>query len=270
MITETLKPFYNEENDIWGYPQEYKKIKFYPIKMKDTHIKDIFYEVFCVPKKYIQNADILRMSYLKFAISIGVVSNKDKPEIFLDKLVAYFSYVTKIDIKDISIGYSGTDYNNIKWHIMLNDTKITESDFEILREMMLVQNGLSLRFIEDYDPDLEKKLMLKNKTSGTMTLKDQVFVFCSLLNKTISEVEEYTLFQFKYQLMKLTAIQEYVLYKPLEASGQIKFTDGSKIKSYFSETENIGRYDDILIHKETFMKESSLMNDKMVGQSSYK
>jgi hypothetical protein len=70
--------------------------------------------------------------------------------------------------------------------------------------------------------------------------------------------------------MRMTAIQEYILYKPLEASGQIKFTDGSKIKSYFSVSENVGRYDDILIHKETFMKKSALMNDQMVEQSKSK
>lgn len=267
MITEILKPFYHEENDIWGHPQEYKGIKIYPIKVKDTRMKDAFYEILCVPKKHIQNVDILRMSYLKFAISVGVSSNKKAPEVFLDRLVEFFSYITKTDIEKVSIGYSGADYQHIKWHIMLDDKKITESDFEVIREIMLTQNGLSLRYVEDYNPDLEKKLMLKNKMSGTMTLKDQVFVFCSLLNKTVFEIEDYTLFQFKHQLMRMTAIQEYLIYKPLEASGQIKFADGSKMKGYHSIPENVGRYDDILIHKEAFMKESALMNDKMVGQS---
>lgn len=270
MISENLRSIYNEESDIWGHPQQYKGINIYPIKIQETKMKDLFYEIFCVPKRYIQDVEILRMSYLKFIINMGITANKEKPEIFFDKLIAFFSYITKVDKEKITIGYSGVDYRNVKWHIMLDEIKITETDFENIREIVLVQNGLSLRFVEDYDPDLEKKLMLKNKTSGAMTLKDQVFVFCSLLNKTLSEIEEYTLFQFKHQFMRMTAIQEYILYKPLEASGQIKFTDGSKIKSYFSVSENVGRYDDILIHKETFMKKSALMNDQMVEQSKSK
>lgn len=267
MISENLKLFYNEESDIWGYPQEYKGIKLYPIKMKETKIKDLFYKILCVPKRYIQNVDILRMSYLKFAMNMGITANKDSPETFFDELTAFLSYVTKVDTNKITISYSGVDYRHVKWFIMLDEIKITESDFENIREIILVQSGLSLRFVEDYDPDLEKKLMLKNNVSATMTLKDQVFVFCSLLNKTLPEIEEYTLFQFKHQFMRMTAIQDYMIYKPLEASGQIKLNDGSKIKSYFSVSENVGRYDDILIHKESFMKKSALMNDQMVEQS---
>ena len=259
MISESLQPFYNNENDIWGKPQTYKGITFYPIKVCETDIKRLFYRILCTPKKHLQAVEYIKMSYLKFILFTGVAVFKADNKDFEKDLTDFFSYITKCP--DVFIENDG-----VKLFLRFGDITLTESDFDNVREMILIQNGLSFRYVEDYDPFLEEKLMQMIKISGETTMEDQVFVFVSLLKKTLPEIMDYTMFQFKHHLSRLSALQEYNMYRPLEASGQIKLDNGAKIKGYYSLPLSEGRYDSILINKDAFIKKAGFLKDSSVQQ----
>ena len=157
-----------------------------------------------------------------------------------------------------------------RWHLVVEDVKINESDFDIVREIILVQNGLSLKYIEDYNPELEEKLNIKNGAYSKFSFEDQVFVLTSFLNKVPEDIKGYTLYQFKKHLARVLAIQEYSLYRPLEASGQIKLENGQKINNFYHLSDGDGRYDSILINKEEFVKKSGFLNDSSIKQISRK
>ena len=57
---------YDTTLDIWGEPQEYRGIKFYPIKLKELKYQRLMYGLFGYPKNYIPDKTILKLSYLKF------------------------------------------------------------------------------------------------------------------------------------------------------------------------------------------------------------
>jgi hypothetical protein len=78
------------------------------------------------------------------------------------------------------------------------------------------------------------------------------------MQKTVDDIKDYTIYQFNSQLERLGILKEFELYKPLEASGQIKLQNGSEIKHYLSHIKKAGRYDGILISKEAYVEHSDI------------
>jgi len=250
-LNNIISSIYDNNNDIWGNPQKYKDINFYPLKLKEQQYKKIFYNLFCFPKNSIQDKDILKMSYLKFLIIILAGSNR--PELIKD-LTSFFQHITQENKIEILYGENKNikdELSKITLKFIIGEVEFTESEFDNIREIILEQNGTSIDFIEQYNPELEEKLNTFNKTADTTEFKDEVFAFCSLLGKTITEIGEYTLFQYKIHIEKLLLLQEFQLYKPLEISGQITLKKG-EIKHFLSSSKKSGRYDSILIGKESF------------------
>lgn len=246
---------YIEENDIWGNPQIYKGIKFYPLKISDTKYINLLYKILSYPKNYIPDKQIIKMSYLKFILyPIQYSLNKDGTEI-QDGIIEFLKYVTKIEDINISYVIDGSDFNldSITLNIKIGEIIISEYDFDIIREIILEQNSIGIDYIEDYNPELEKKLEFIKKDFNDISFKDEIFIFCSLMRKTLMEISNYTIFQFKAQLEHLIVLKDYDIYKPLEASGQIKFQNKNSLKHYISSIKKQGRYDSILVKKDSYV-----------------
>ena len=73
----------------------------------------------------------------------------------------------------------------------------------------------------------------------------------SLLKKTIDEIGEYSLFQFRMQIEKCFALSTYEIHRPMEAWVEIK---GDGVSHFlFHSDRNRGRYDDILIERKKYV-----------------
>jgi len=267
-MNNIVQQIYNPDNDIWGLPQEFKGIKFYPIKIKETKYKKLFYKLFCQPKSYIANRDILRMSYLKFMLYVVNIV----PSELLDFLY-HVTQINKPDLKEYSnsdaIHYlqkeipSGIDeYEKFAIFISIIDIIFTEQDFDNLREIILEQNGTSIEYIESYNPELEKKLEFMQRNMIDMDLKDEIFSFCALTGLSEVEAGEKTLFQFKSRFEREIMFKEYGLFKPLEVSGQVtaKNKKDELFKHYLRHIEKSGRYDAIFVNKDKFLLDSGFSN----------
>ncbi len=277
-VSNNLINFYKEDNDIWGKPQNYRGVDFYPITVSDTRARELFYEYICMPKNHFTDIHIIKMSYLKFIlffVALKRTMNSGKTDdisffnnigVVLKEFQEFLSLITHNKDVTIDCGWN-FDVEKIREQkiiIKVGSINFSESDFEIIREMILVQNGMTLKSIEEYNPELEAKLSIKNKMNGEVTFADNIFVFCSLLKKIPAEIENCTLYQLKRQLARLNRIQEYELYKPLEVSGQISFKNGDTIKDYMHVEESTGRYDSIRINKEDFIKNNSMFKDETI------
>ena len=264
MIPEYLKDIYRPENDIWGLPQEYRGITLKPILISDRRTSTLFYRYICVPKSHIQDIEILRMSYLKFLTLVVPMGSGLSIDTVFDEIQELLTRITGIDDIEMRI-YKAEDVSSLKGisvRINVGDIELDESDFEILREILLLQNGLNLRFIEDYDPTLEEKLLVKVGKDKTDD-EDRILVFASLLGKTINELKDYTLYQFKHHFQRIVAVEDFRMYKPLEISSGAA-AKGSKIKGYYSMEKQQGRYDSILLDKDKFVQDSGLFSDSSV------
>lgn len=255
-MKKSLKKIYNYGNDIFGLPQQYKGVDLYPIKVKDLKYQDIFYSNFCQPKKYIPDKEILKSSYLKFFIYVFIPNSKMDTKLLYSQFIDFLSYIFK---KEVSILYKqgdGEGLSSIDLGIRIGDIELTENDFDNMREIILEQNGLSIEYIEEYHPDLEKKLSFLNRSNESLTLQDEIFTFCSLMKISVNDIKDYSVLQFRNHFEKLINLKEFDLYKPLLVSGQIELKSG-EVKHYLYHSKKSGRYDSIMTNLEDFTKDEA-------------
>jgi hypothetical protein len=259
-MNETVSRIYDSRLDVWGLPQVYKNLEVFPIKIKDINYQYLLYKVFGQPKNYLHEKEIIKMSYLKFVLFLLQEKMNPGGSDMMGDLIALLQYCLKkedISIDVIERSTEGDLQTRFEVRIFIDGLMFTEEDFDNLREIILEQNGIGIDYIEDYDPYLEEMLDFVNKHNKGISFADTVFAFCSILNKTVQEIENYTLYQFKYHMEKVFILEEFELYKPLEASGQIKLKSG-EIKSYLSASTKTGRYASVLIEKDKFIEESDI------------
>ena len=260
-MNDFVASIYSRENDIWGYPQVYKGVKFHPILLKDVFYKDIIYSTFGIPKNHIQDAMILRMSYLKFLLWVAERGVTNKDNTFENKLKKFLRYCTKEEEIKISFKEDIThpiETERIQLSIHIGDTVFTEHEFDNVREIILEQNGVGIEYVEAYNGDLEKILSNQTRNSEISTsLGDEVFTLCCMLGVPIQAIENYTMHQFQSHLRRGVLLADYYVYRPLEASGQITLKKG-EIKHFLAGLPDMGRYDSILVREDIFMQSSTM------------
>jgi hypothetical protein len=251
------KSFYNENKNMWGLEQNFRDLKIYPLKLIDSDEIEIFYHLFTIPKNSIPDREISRMSFLKFLLIIMQNNiNKDGKEVG-DSIIKFLKHVLKankieflLGLKDPNIG----TLENISIKILIDDKEYTEYDFDAIREIVLEQNGLSIEYVDQYNPDLEEKMMFFSKKNN-LEFEDQIVTFSALLGLLINEVGEHcTLYQFKKLFPRLMAIKNYEAYV-------ISFTPTEKVKieSYLFHDAKKDRYSSILINKDEFIEKNDIM-----------
>jgi hypothetical protein len=279
-----LDTVYNVNNNIWGKPQIYKNISFYPLRIYQREEYETFYTLFTFNKDQIPNKNIGKMSYLKFLICIlPNIYKKNIKNILIDFLkkitktnrVEIFdsqSNEDKAAISDFISMISGdkVDSNDsyyefftlkqlakLKFFININNIKLSEYDFDVIREIILKQYDLDLDYIRSFDSTLEENLKILHKGSDA-TFEEHVFAFSALMKIPICEIKNmFTIYQFNKTIERLHIVKDYESLKGLESAGFIKLKKG-EIAHWLSHVPKKGRYDDLLIPKETFIKESDI------------
>jgi hypothetical protein len=251
---------YKPENDIFGLPQIYKGISFYPVKINQFELKKNLYRLFFQPKNYVPDRTILRMSYLKFILYI-LQENFGESNLLKDLLEFLFE-ITKT--KDIELKYkeypdNSDPFDQFSLHIFINGIEFNEQEFDNIREIVIEQNGSTIEYVESYNPDLEKSLSFINKRNDT-DMKDEIYSFCCLTGLSESDVGNLSLYQFKNRFEREMMLLTYKIFKPLEISGQVTSKTKEEIfKHYLTHTQaDKSRYVSIMLDANKFMKESGL------------
>lgn len=243
-MNEQLAKNYYKDNDIFGEPQIYKGIEFYPIKMKESKYMDILRSIFAYPKNFGADKAVFKMSFIKFMILATSKENniQKKIEEFLEhvtnKKVSVFIMAPKSGVKSVE------DIKSII--IKFDDIEVSEWEFEDIREIILEQNGYSIEYVNQYHPDMEKTLN-KLHRQNPLDLADQVFILVATRGLPMSEIGNYTVYQFRNIFDRILTKENFDLYQPLLTSGAIKLKSGD-IKNYLYHAErNKDRYSDIRI-----------------------
>lgn len=256
-MNENLEKIYNHDYDIWGYPQIYKGIKIYPIKIKDSIYRNLFYRLLTYPKNSLINLPvkelkrIIKMSYLKFILYSDFYPTIEEN---IEKICSFISYVTKEENVGMKFNGDIRDVDQVKLKIAIGKIDIDEYEFDDIREIILEQNGLSIEYVNEYQSDLEKLLAFSRVETKDIDFEDEIFTFAVHMRKNPEEIGEYTIYQLQNMIERLFTWNTYDLYKPLEVSGQIKLKHG-EIKPYLYHRAKTGRYDSILIRQEKFADE---------------
>lgn len=263
-MNKKLSKTYNKNNDIFGLPQEYRGIKFYPLKIYEEEYVKTFNKLFSYPQVAISldNPAILKMSYLKFLIYIlpYILGENTKNETFELELKEFLAYVTQTDIEDIEFSSRNKDapVENLVISLFIGEEIFTEADFSNIREIILQQNGSSVEYVESYRPKLEKDLQFALRNVEKYSYGDQIFTFAALLKRTIDEIKDCTLFQMKNLLDSMSAIETYRMQTiPLTHVGK-----EYDFKHYMKALKIRGRYDEILQDVNDFKQTTSYFDSE--------
>lgn len=258
---------YEEGLNKWGFPQKYKDIYIYPIKLIDEKYYSIMCKLLAYPKNSIQDKDIMKASYLSFVINVLYQHEIEvqKESNIHNEIVDFLKHITKMDchINYIFRNNSPKSMNDIKYTLIFSDEKgteykISENEFDEIREIILEQNSLSLDYINEFNPDLEEKLN-KIADKSPMTFEESLFAFCDVCGISINDINGYTYYQFNKHYERTRLRFEFETFKPLEVSGQIKLKTG-EIKHWLSHMPKRTRYSDILIKKQDYVKNSDIFS----------
>lgn len=284
VVNSIIEKYYDSNNDVWGDPQTYKDILFYPLKVNERKDFGNFYLLMTFNQEQIQDKNIAKMSYLKFLICI-------MPQIYKcnisEILIDFLKKVTRCDsieicdnqsqeekeaISALLAMFSGEEVDSnephyefftidqlakLRFHIKINDVKFSEQDFSVIREIILRQQGLDLEYIKQFDPELEEYLQIIHK-SNDITFEEHVFALSAVMRIPVCEVKkQFTIYQFNKTIERLHIIEDYEAFKGLESAGFIKLKKG-EISHWLSHVPKKGRYDDLLVKKEAFIKESDI------------
>lgn len=289
MPNSIFEKYYDPNKDIWGYPQNFKDIDFYPLKTDEQIEFGNLYMLLTFCQEQIQDKIIARMSYLKFVVCI--LSKVYKMNMAI-ALIEFLKFITKReDIKlldsqskeekmvisnflSIMSGqeidedeshyefYTLDQLNKLKFYIAIGDVKFTEQDFEIIREIILKQHGLDLDYIRQYDPSLEEKLKILYK-GDPATFEERVFALSAVMKLPIYDIKNnYTIYQFNKTIERLQIVEDYQAFKGLESAGFIQLKKG-EISHWLSHVPKKGRYDDLLVSKEEFISNNEIFKTSL-------
>ena len=243
-------------------PQIYGNIKLYPLLLSDIDMYKVFTEIMCIPKNFIYIKEVLKMSYLKYLlffiqVNTSANSNDGKTILYKDQLELFLEYITKekVVIKQIIDDITS---DNIRFHyeLYIGENRFYEYDFDNIREIVLEQNGVSLELIESFNPELEKSLDFFNSSKKSVSIIDKIFIYSAISNTNIKDMFDWTITEFKKKEEILRKYEEWKVYRPLEASGQIELRSPNKIDNpfeYIEESRN--RYESILISADSFNRD---------------
>lgn len=260
-MNDVVSKYYMRKNDMWGKPQIFKNVLFYPIQIIDTDIYDLMTVLLSYNKMAIPDKTILKMSYLKFLL-IVVQSDKVYKDVKLvEELKKLLEYITHeiVDIQFLSKKEELLNVEDFRIVIKINETIFTENDFENIREIILEQNNMPIEYINEYIPDLEKALSFHYKSFNSGNFEEQLFSYCAYVKKCITDncIQELTYYQYFKSMERVSLLSNYEIMQPLVSSGQVEFKKG-KLEHWLSHVPKRGRYSDILIAKEEFVKESDI------------
>ena len=246
------KFIYNEELDFQKLPQEYKGIKFYPLCISENKIFDKMMQTIGVPKSYIKTEPtVMKMSYLKFICFL--LKKKDSIQEILSHITRTANVRLEVTLRK-NANENDLHYEDLNISIHIENVCFNESDFDIIREIILRQNYYSTAYIEEYDPELEELLMIKQKASGEgNSFEDKKFVLCSLMHKMPEEIANLSYYQFNKLYYTSTMVKKTEIYQGWVSSGFISFEKGKKFTTYLDPMPTrAGRYDEIKMSKDDF------------------
>lgn len=237
-------------------------IELYPVKLFDFEMFEIFQQIMCLPKDYIYEKQIMKMSYLKFLLAVlqNVYSKdfdfKQLVESFLNYITKQICHVVEVvdDIKDQDIIFH--------YEVYIGEVILTEIDFDNIRKIVLEQNGSSLEFIESFNPQLQESLDFFNRNSKAPDILEKIDIYTVISKIDESQMREWTRAEFERKYTKLGIYENWKIFQPLVSSGQIELKGSNKLLDPFDQVKvSKDRYEAILVSKEKMMSENAIFKD---------
>lgn len=235
---DTLAPFL-----LYSQPIPFnEQITLYPITMKNIMEFQMYSRSITFRKdSRFGIKEIIKMTYLDFlfyAMLHPELSElvEDTPD--LGKFFFYTINLLGLVCKDQPI-----DIND-EGQIRINDYVINADEFDDIRRIIILQNGIDFDIDEFLNYETEKRLQKAqkdiNKGNDIVTVEDYIDSLCLVLNVSEQTIMDMSIRKF-WRLIKRHELHEtYTIMKTGECSGMVKFKD--PIKHWMRSIEEEDKY----------------------------
>lgn len=235
---DTLAPFL-----LYSQPIPFnEQITLYPITMKNIMEFQMYSRSITFRKdSRFGIKEIIKMTYLDFlfyAMLHPELSElvEDTPD--LGKFFFYTINLLGLVCKDQPL-----DIND-EGQIRINDYVINADEFDDIRRIIILQNGIDFDIDEFLNYETEKRLQKAqkdmNKGNDTVTVEDYIDSLCLVLNVSEQTIMDMSIRKF-WRLIKRHELHEtYTIMKTGECSGMVKFKD--PIKHWMRSIEEEDKY----------------------------
>lgn len=223
-------------------PIPYKKLLFYPVKVRD-YIEFLWYvDCLLIDKNAIPDIKIISMSYLDFLFYLA----EQDDSIHLHKLIMLLSVVLKENEENIKL-YK----KDGKPYVSINDELYDNKDLMEIKNIIFEQND-----IEDIDYTIQKELRdslkaaeeMKAKLSGIKpgTFEDSIICLMTALpGVTLEEIYDMPIRKFNKALKRADHKLHYEIYLAASMSGMVTFKDKNALKHWMSSLDSDDKYSDV-------------------------
>lgn len=223
-------------------PIPYKKLLFYPIKVKDYTEFSWYVECLLLDKNAIPDIKVISMSYLDFLFYLA----DDGDTVHIQKLLLMFSMVLNIETDRIKL-YKRDGHA----YIAIDDEEYDNKDLLEIKKIIFLQND-----IDDIDETVQKELRdsfrkaeeLRAKLSGMKpgTFEDDILcLMAAMPGLTLNDIYDMPIRKFNRALKRADHKLHYEIYLTASMSGMVTFKDKNAIKHWMSNLDETDKYKDV-------------------------
>lgn len=205
-------------------PFKYNNIYLYPVKMKDILNFQLFSPSITVRKNSIfHDKRIIKMDYLDF-LKHCCGNTELEEEYKITGLSQYYLFainLLKICCKDTEVNI------NLEGDLTINDEIVTHKEFDDLRRIVIVQNGIDFDADEFIHYDTAQNLIkaehdIQNERDPT-TLEDYIDSLIVALNTTEDRIKNMSIRKFYRYLKRYQSHEFFKMAKSGEYTGMVSF-----------------------------------------------
>ncbi|HAU88127.1 MAG TPA: hypothetical protein DCW90_22410, partial [Lachnospiraceae bacterium] len=233
------------ENLLFSSPYHYTKdLILYPILMENILVFSILKSSIIVRKNSIFPVKkIIKMSYLDF-LFYSYDNIELAKEFEMPLLPKYYSFA--FDLLKLVFKGQEVKVNTIKGGFMINGIEITPEQFDDIRRIIILQNGIDFDIDEFINRDTEEALMkAQNATSGkdTSTLEDYVDSVCLGMGIAEADVKKMPIRKFWRYVKRISKRDVFNIMKTAETSGMVKLKE--PVEYWMSDIETNDKYKEV-------------------------
>ena len=261
---------------VFDDPVPYKKLKIYPVKVKEYHSFNLYATCLLIEKNAIPDPNIIRMTELEYIYYISSSQNEKAyfPYVlFFDRLLSLV--LNDKDFTDENTGFADIEksilrykYNEKGKPTFTIDGEIYDSnDFEEIKKIIAEQNLLELpdeNISKEVRDSLEKAREYKRKLSGEApaNFEDYLIALSVATSWTLDHIYNMSIRKFTKSIQRYDNMLHYKIYLSASMSGFVEFKDKSFIKHWLSNLDEKDKYKDVSLDYDALQKKISLESAK--------
>ncbi len=225
----------------------------YPVQMKDILDFNLYKSSITVRKNSIfPIKKIIKMSYLDFLFYC--YNNVDLAKEYNMPLLSHY-YSFALELLRLVFKNQEVLANSTQGGFKVNGTIITADQFDDIRKIIILQNGIDFDIDEFIHHDTEQELEKAHESLSAnekSTLEDYIDSICVYLSLTEEKVKDLSIRKFWRYVKRISKRDIFNIMKSAESTGFIKFKE--PIQYWMCELDQGDKYKDIKTDTQSLKK----------------